>query len=291
MNLYGDLNQLKALLSITTTAGDAILMDMLERASRTIDQYTGQLGKGFYVTQAVRYFDGSRGRQDIDLLLSLARLDIDPILTITEVATDPGGTGVYSEIQLEGVGKDYMAYPLNIYPKLWLAAMITTRFGMFARGIPAGVRITGAWGYGDGLSANPVVVSASIVKTGWNSTDVTNLDTDAATGMALSPGQTILVESEQMYITAITGTKLTVIRGVNGTTAATHAAAKVISIYRYVDAVMMACYMQAARWWRRRDTAFATTLGSPLMGSWQVHQGLDPDVQTLLAPYVMIKVG
>ena len=51
---------------------------------------------------------------------------------------------------------------------------------------------------------------------------------------------TLLIESEQMYVSAVATGTATVVRGVNGTTAATHSAAAV-SVAKYPACVERAC--------------------------------------------------
>ena len=95
-------------------------------------------------------------------------------------------------------------------------------------------------------------------------------------------GQTVLIESEQLYVTAISTNDLTVVRGINGTTASTHADGTDISIYRYPETVAEACLIQASRLWKRKDARFAARSGLPQGDGLR---GLDPDVKQLLGPY------
>jgi hypothetical protein len=53
----------------------------------------------------------------------------------------------------------------------------------------------------------------------------------------VSPGDTLLLETEQVYVLSISANNLTTQRGVNGTTAATHAGATPVSRYVYPPAV------------------------------------------------------
>jgi len=66
-------------------------------------------------------------------------------------------------------------------------------------------------------------------------TSETGIDCDADATTAIPVGSVIHVENEQMYVSA-TGTSLTVIRGFNGTTAATHTTNKDIYIYKWTAA-------------------------------------------------------
>ena len=43
--------------------------------------------------------------------------------------------------------------------------------------------------------------------------------------------------------------------------------------------------MWAGRLWKRRETADATTIVAPAIGTLEIHRGLDPDVRQALDPY------
>ena len=103
--------------------------------------------------------------------------------------------------------------------------------------------------------------------------------------------QTILIESEQLYVTAISTNDLTVTRGVNGTTATAHADSTDISIYRYPDPVVQACLIQTSRLWKRKDQPFAPSAELPPKDSFSAFTRLDPDVRQLLSSYRKLPVG
>lgn len=108
---------------------------------------------------------------------------------------------------------------------------------LFANGVKKGVQIAGVWGYGDGTSATPYVTDTTTAKA--ISVGETAIDVTSATN--LSAGHTILIETEQMYITSITTNTITVEKGVNGTADAAHDTAKQIYYYRYPRDIMQAC--------------------------------------------------
>jgi hypothetical protein len=60
-------------------------------------------------------------------------------------------------------------------------------------------------------------------------TDTVSTTTAVATAANWQPGDIFLIDSEQVWISAISGTTITVVRGYNGTTAATHADNSVIT--------------------------------------------------------------
>jgi hypothetical protein len=256
-NAYVDLARVKDArtgLNITGSASDALLLQMAEAASRSVDDYTR---RHFYVRVATRYYDGT-GRPY--LLLPPG----DDLLEVTSLKLDENGDRAY---ELTLTATDYYLWPDNGLPKLRVDL----------------VELVGKWGYADDRQTIGALVS------GAHNATTTTLTTTSAVGMAI--GLTLLIGSEQLYVTGGGGTSWTVERGVNGTTAATIADQAAIQRYRYPTPIVQATYMQLARWWKRKDDGFAQVLLSPDLGRMSVFRGLDPDVQLLLAPYVMPLVG
>ena len=60
-------------------------------------------------------------------------------------------------------------------------------------------------------------------------------DVDVADGTLFQLAQTIIVDSEQMFITNIAANTLTVTRNVNDTIAATHANGAAVKLYRWYE--------------------------------------------------------
>jgi len=117
------------------------------------------------------------------------------------------------------------------------------------------VEIAGLWGYGDGKSATPYEdsgITATIA-------DTTGTTLTLSAEGTIEAGHTILVEDEQMYVSAVTSDgsskEATVERGVNGTTAAAHSG-KAAYIYQYPDGVVQACIMIAGRLFESRGKVF-----------------------------------
>ena len=73
-------------------------------------------------------------------------------------------------------------------------------------------------------------------------------------GAKFSVGQTVLIESEQLYVTAIIANDLTVERGINGTPAVVHPDGADVSLYRYPGSVLEACLLLASRLWLSRGS-------------------------------------
>ena len=229
VNSYASLAELKAVLGVSSTTDDTVMRKILESAARSIESYTN---RRFYVTSETKHFDGA------------VILWIPDLLSITTLKTDEDGDGTFENTfdGTAGTG-DYILYgggledSLNLYPRTHIEINPNGDYGSFASGVKRGVEIAGVWGYGDGTTSTPYVTdttTAEAISVGETAIDVTS-----ATN--LSAGMTILIESEQMYITSISTNTITVEKGVNGTTDAAHDTAKTIYYYRYPRDIMQAC--------------------------------------------------
>ena len=274
MNSYNNLITIKRRLDPSGSASDfgtthdTDLLALLVAASRQLDKYTNRF---FYVDATTRYFDGAP---------NIAFLD--DILSITTLKTDEDGDATYENSLTETT--DYHLYPLNSFPKTRAEINPAGSYGGFGYGIRKGIEIIGNFGYGNETDATPYKDSTSLLDELGNITaTITAFTVDD--GDDLGVGQTILLDSEQMYITAIATNEVTVIRAVNGTTGAIHLDNVVIYIYEYPEPIMEACLIQAMRWWKRKDTAFQDVVASPATGEVIVYKGLDPDLQLIVSSY------
>jgi hypothetical protein len=237
MNNYASVSDLKTALGITSTTDDVIMRKILDAASRMIDIYTSRF---FYCKTQTRYFAGAGSRLWVDDLLSI---------NTSGLKTDEDGDATFENTFAT---TDYILKPLNTYPKTHIEISDDSDYSGFANGIKKGVEIAGLWGYGDGISATPYIVDTTLATT-ISSASTTAVVVTAVTN--LSAGQTILMDTEQMFIYSIdTTTKtLTVERGVNGTTAAaSHTAGISLYIYQYPYDVWQACINLASAIYQNR---------------------------------------
>jgi len=271
MNAYADLTTLKSssYLNITGTVDDTYLRKLLEHSSRMIDR---EMHRFFYVRAETRYYDGAGSK----LFLP------DDLLSITTLKTDDGSGTYENTFSTATAPVDYFLYPLNDYPKIRIEINPNGDYGSFASGIQKGVEIVGKFGYGSGWDANSYYDSTT---TTAEELDATETGVDVTSAAVLAIGQTILFESEQSYITGIVSNTLTVRRGVNGTTAATHATGKTIYIYEYPQPIAQACLVMAMRAWKRKDSAYQDVVGSAEIGQLIISKGLDPDVVETIKQY------
>jgi hypothetical protein len=131
-NGYATLAQVKAYLRITSVdAGDdAVIEDLVEKASRLIDATSG---RQFYASTATRYFTATCGDY-LDLKMDL--------LSITTLKTDADGDRTY---ETTWATTDYDLMPFNYTPYQWLE--ITPMGANYFPTLSKGVEIVGSWGY------------------------------------------------------------------------------------------------------------------------------------------------
>uniref|UniRef100_A0A6M3LDP2 Putative head-tail connector n=1 Tax=viral metagenome TaxID=1070528 RepID=A0A6M3LDP2_9ZZZZ len=224
---YASIADVKGVLGITVTTDDTVIRKIAESASRSIDQYCNRT---FIAYTGTKYFNGDRELWIPDLLS----------ISASGLKTDDNDDGTYENTWAT---TDYIEYgvgiedTLNTYPKIRLETHPNGDYNSFAFGVKKGVQIAGLWGYGDGISATPYVADTTITEdltAGEAAIDVTVVTN-------LSPGQVILIDSEQYYIYSIATLTLTVEPTVNGTTAATHSSGATIYIYQYPSDIRQAC--------------------------------------------------
>ena len=263
---YATLNQLKdpGYLNIPNTDYDATLLRILESVSEDIDHLCY---RHFDCFEGTQYFDGS-GR---------TLIPNDDILSISSLTLDMDGDGTY---ETTVSSTDYAMYPLNgysIWPKLYLKLNYRSTCGGFASGIPAGVKITGVFGHGDGNSATPYVTTGITGTVGTTSGTTLTISSEGV----LQVGQTIRIDSEQLYVKSLTtdGSKTaTVDRAVNGTNASNHSAAT-IYVYKYPGPVVESCLLWATNVWKQRENPTIFKSGNSVTGEYQ----LSGDIEQIMA--------
>lgn len=255
----------------TTTDADTRLLRLLENISEWTDKW---LGRHFYALQQVRTFDGD----------GKVELFIPDLISLTTLKDDDDQDGTFD---VTWAANDFKLWPYNADPTTAtnplstpFTKIITNIRGGTKTGFPRGrqtVQIDGEWGYWRHLTR-----ATEVVDTGGITSTALTLPVDAKTDIEV--GHTLLIESEQMFVTSITGNNLTVRRGVNNTTAAAHLATVVIDIYEYPGAVKEAITITVGRLWKRKESSFANVIGTP-DGSVQVFRGMDSDVKMLLQDF------
>lgn len=142
--------------------------------------------------------------------------------------------------------------------------------------------VLGRWAYSEDYEDTGAALNAAI-----SSATATTFQSTPTTA-DIEEGWCALVGDEQMYVKDVTGTDgyntVTVVRGVNGTDAATHSISTVI--YRYVVPrdVEHACYVLTQRWLIRGQASWADRTGSPEAG-YTMYGIMPAEVRAILDRY------
>ncbi len=275
-NVYADLATLKSasVLNAPDDSHDARLLDLLEAASRWIDGYCD---RRFSVLHATRKFDGGGG----DTLMTPDLISVD---TLRVMVTG----GAWQDWPADR----WLLYPLRARPTQpdgnpFTRIVAVPGTGLrFVRG-KANVAVAGLWGYVSLLDATGLQVSIA-ASVGAAQSTITVSDAGGGAVSGLSPGNTIRIGGEQLYVNAVVlasdgaSADLAVKRGVNGTTAAVHRDGEALSVYRYPTAITEACLLQATAWWLDRAAA---PFSAPGIGGIAESDGIDRAARRLLEPY------
>ena len=124
-------------------------------------------------------------------------------------------------------------------------------------GFPQRITVGGFWGYH--TDASQLYVATADVSI--TVADATTADITVAAIAAYEDQQYIRMEDEIMLIVSREATELTVIRGVNGTTAAAHAAKPITIIKPMRDIQSLATYLAAYNYRNRNTIADAIQVG------------------------------
>lgn len=232
MNSYASLGALKAELGKTNTDDDAVLLRLLVDASREADRRVP--GRVFYATTATRYYAGGGRRRLVihDDLVSVTTLKVDAnfddTYELTLVASTDYFLAPYNRLS------DEPATAIDLNPN-------STQLGVWPVG-PRAVEIVGVFGYSAETEASGTLGAAI--------TDAAATSVTMTASHGLTGGETIYIGSEQLYVSSVSTNTLTVVRGVNGTTAATHSNSAAVTRRRYHRNAERAVIVRAADMWR-----------------------------------------
>lgn len=239
VNTYATLEDLKQRLAISsgTSTYDDALWKLLHLASRIVDR---RCGRRFFVMLATRRFDV----QDI------AGFPVTDLIQVTQMAEDRDGDGVYESLRHTD---SYTLYPLDSEPESahgtgYRRVMCANEDATdgFALG-NSRVKVTGLWGYrGHWITAGASVRNDVTVSKADKSFFV---DDDSS----LAAGQTIMLGREQLFVRQVAARAVGVVRAINGTTAAVHAAGTPIKVLAHPAEVAEATLVTAVDRWLKRD--------------------------------------
>lgn len=268
---YGNVYDFKAYLGGTDhvtdwTTDETPVLRVLESASKRIDSY---MGRSFGARTETHSFDLGQGALRDDSLVpngdmiefpdywttrlqSTGILGLDDwLITATTVTSYEGTDRTSSATLSEGIGNDFLLMPYNTSPKSKMKLVENTLKNLYSG--QQTLTILGQWGW-----QNDTESISTVDAIGSSSTTTVTVTSGSTTYV----GDTILVGTEQMYVTNVDGNTLTVIRGVNGTTSATHSGGATYYRYKYPADVVQACLDIARTYWRSRDVGQSQILGT-----------------------------
>ena len=205
-----------------TTALDTPLVRLGDSVSR---EFEAACNRRFSAHLSTKYTRGSCRSNPRYLWLP------EDLCSITSIAVDSDGDGDY-DITLVA-DTDYWAWPYDAaeknepYYRLELNPNGAQLFSWPT--YPRCVKITGLWGYSYELQSTGLTIQG-----GGINADVLSATVSAPAASLIFPGDVLVLESEQIDISAVNASGLTFgSRGINGTTAASHAANVAAYIRRY----------------------------------------------------------
>lgn len=237
MNGYCRLSALKTRLGVTGTTLDAEYVTAIEEISR---EWDGECLRPMFAQFATRYMD-TRSPASARLLLG------QDLASITTLKFDDDGD--YSYGLTLAANTDYWTWPETGPIRALELNGESPNLTAWAPGRRR-VQIAGLWGYSYELEDTTLTVNEAGGDGSALDTSETAITVSASAAALLDAGETIVIDSEQMYVTAVSTVTLTVVRAINGTTAATHANAAAVYRRRYPRDVEAAVKNRvAARRW------------------------------------------
>ena len=234
-NLYANLSQLRARFSgVESFSDDPLLLVKLEEASRSLDAACHRHFFAEIVTRKYKYLEKN------ELLIN----DGFDLLSVDTLTTDNDTTTIVAADYFLMCGDSDNIQPYN---RIEINSGGSASFGYSTTPQQAN-KIIGVWGYHNRYASAWALSGATVNETFTDSD--TTLTVSGAT--KFESGQTIQIESEWLYI-SYRGNDLTVERGVNGSTAASHASGTAISIYRPMVDVREVTLEYAAFLYRRGE--------------------------------------
>jgi len=226
VNNYTRLSHLKQGMGRTTAVSDVMLLRAIEAASRFFDR---ESSRPMFSTIATRYVAAPYAGESI--------LDLNQdLLSITTLKYDSAAAATFTATLV--VNTDYWlpdsAAPIRSLELNPLSSILTSWPSIRRR-----IQIVGAWGYSN--ATEPAgTLGAAITTTTATAVTMT-------AGHTVEAGDTIVVGSEQMDVSAVLVNTLTVARGINGSTAATALINAAVANRRYPADVEEAIQLDAAR--------------------------------------------
>lgn len=262
---------------------DSFLLGLCYTASRMID---GTTRRFFYPKIDTRDYDHPEREAD-----TVLKVDGD-LLAVTTFTTNNGNTTVSASDYFLMTGTSYNLAP---YDRIALKSDGTQPNLLYSGTIQKANQVIGTWGYHedyDNAWLDSLDAVADVGGINASVTSITVTDADGADSNGVTPrfsaGQLLQIGSEWLYASAVdtTTNKLTVVRGVNGSTAAIHAQAVTIYVYRPEADIEHAARRLAAWLYAQKDTPYSSRLVTPQTGVIEIPAGAPVDVMARIAKFI-----
>ncbi len=205
-NWYLPREQFKGAIPKTGEGQDAAIDLVIEQASREIDALMNR--RFIPKTKTIPHpwpTRNGRNTWTLPLIEDLLSVDTNGLTKEGDDATVIATADFFLEPQ--GIGPPYNRIEIDLASTAFYSSKDTHQ---------RQIRVTGSWGYSDDTLA-----ASALNDSGNLDTSQTNVVVDDSALVGV--GDTILMDTEQMFVSEkVLAHELTVIRGVNGTTAATH---------------------------------------------------------------------
>ena len=270
---YATLTQVRQYLKLDTaeTGDDTLLTNFIAYACKYAELRAGVL---FHPLNTTLYFDVPMGEK--------LQFD-DSLLALTSVTN-----GDSEVITLT----DILYYPASLYPKYGIAIKPSASLSWVGDGSGNNeqvIALAGVWGYHDDYSNAWVSSSDAVADALGLNASVTTINVTSAAGIAsdlqsprFQAGQLIKIDSEYIDIISISTNALTVKRGMYGSTAAVHATAAPITIWRPMGNITFAVLRLVAWRYRQKDANIFDTQTILGAGVKVTPSAVPPDVDALI---------
>jgi hypothetical protein len=250
----------------SANAVTAQLEQAIEAASSALCNHKGHF-RPYYPLIAARLYDVPKSRE-----LCL-RADLLECLSITM-----GDASVLPSTE-------YRATPANYYPKTTILINAASAYYWVesaTTGVENAITVNGIWGYHSYYTS--AWWTASTLNGALNASTTTVAVTS---GTPYAAGQILRCGDELMLVVTVVSNSLTVIRGWNGSTAAAHDTLATLPYWKTQSEIARACFIQAARYYKRNEAVFGTTGGGEMGAQPIAIPTLDPDVAAIMEQFVM----
>lgn len=172
--------------------------------------------------------------------------------SVTSITSYEGTARTSSETWTSGLSNDYLLLPYDASPSTGLKQS-TESTKSFNGGQQTFV-IDGVWGWQNTESATITTTNEAL--------DAGEVAIDVTSAANISEGMVIKIENELMYVESISSNTITCVRGIHGTTDASHTTSKNITSQVFPTDVIQTCAELARVRYRERDLGLNRDLGS-----------------------------